>query len=151
MPHVAYRGLHARRAGPKLASREKSSNQGEGAFVIRVQTRIASRKKALRYDGLASGGTVNTYAWNARNQLTQVSQSGVAQLSYSYDALGRRISKAVQGGTPTQFLYDGANAVQETQGSSINAILTGLGVDERFARSDVTGSEASSFFRVTRK
>jgi RHS repeat-associated protein len=45
----------------------------------------------------------------------------------------------VQGGTPTQFLYDGANAVQEMQGSSINAILTGLGVDERFARSDVTG------------
>jgi RHS repeat-associated protein len=60
-------------------------------------------------------------------------------MSYAYDAQGRRISKAVQGGTPTQYLYDGPNAVQETQGSSINAILTGLSIDERFARSDVTG------------
>jgi YD repeat-containing protein len=59
-------------------------------------------------------------------------------LSFSYDALGRRISKVVQGAT-TQFLYDGSNAVQETQGSVINPILVGPGVDERFARNDVTG------------
>ena len=69
----------------------------------------------------------------------QVSQNGVAQLSYTYDAMGRRTSKAVQGGTPTQFLYDGAKAVQETQGSGINPILIGPGVDERYARNDVTG------------
>jgi RHS repeat-associated protein len=81
----------------------------------------------------------NTYTWNARNQLTQVSQGGVVQLSYTYDAMGRRTSKAVQSGTPTQFLYDGANAVQEVQGSTVNSILTGLGVDERFARNDATG------------
>lgn len=61
------------------------------------------------------------------------------QLSYTYDALGRRTSKTVQGGTPTQFLYDGQNAVQETVGSTINPILVGLGVDERFARNDTTG------------
>jgi RHS repeat-associated protein len=60
-------------------------------------------------------------------------------MSYAYDALGRRISKTVQGGTPTQFLYDGPNAVQEMQGSTINPILVGLGIDERFARNDTTG------------
>ncbi len=60
-------------------------------------------------------------------------------MSYAYDGLGRRISKAVQGGTPTQFLYSGFNAVQETQGSAINPILIGPGVDERYARNDVTG------------
>jgi RHS repeat-associated protein len=42
-------------------------------------------------------------------------------------------------GTATQFLYDGANAVQETQGSTINPILVGLNIDERFARNDVIG------------
>ena len=97
--------------------------------------------QALSYDAngnLTSDGT-NTYMWNARNQLTQVSQNGVAQLTYAYDALGRRIGKTVQGGTPTQYLYDRANAVQETQGSTINPILTGLAIDERFARNDVTG------------
>jgi len=96
--------------------------------------------QALTYDAngnLTSDGT-NTYSWNARNQLTQISQGGNAQLSFSYDALGRRINKTVQG-IATQFLYDGNNAVQEMQGSTINPILVGLDVDERFARNDVTG------------
>lgn len=81
---------------------------------------------------------LNTYTWNARNQLTQISQGGSPQLSFTYDALGRRVGKTVQG-TATQFLYDGNNAVQETQGGTINPILVGLHVDERFARNDVTG------------
>ncbi|WP_229771373.1 RHS repeat-associated core domain-containing protein [Burkholderia pseudomallei] len=96
--------------------------------------------QAVTYDAngnLISDGT-NTYTWNARNQLTQISQGGNTQLSFSYDALGRRISKSLQG-TTTQFLYDGNNAVQEAQGSAINPILVGLGIDERFARNDVTG------------
>jgi YD repeat-containing protein len=80
----------------------------------------------------------NTYTWNARNQLSQISQGGNAQLTFSYDAMGRRISKTVQG-TATQFPYDGNNTVQEAQGSTINPILVGLGIDERFARNDVTG------------
>jgi hypothetical protein len=60
-------------------------------------------------------------------------------MSYSYDAEGRRVAKTVQGGTTTQYLCDNLNTVQETQGSNVNAILIGEGVDERFARSDVTG------------
>ncbi|MGC1547039.1 MAG: RHS repeat-associated core domain-containing protein, partial [Rhodanobacter sp.] len=97
--------------------------------------------QALSYDAdgnLTSDGT-NTYTWNARNQLTQVSQNGVAQLSYAYDALGSRVSKTVQGGAPMQYLYDGENIVQETQGSTINPILNGLNIDERYARNDVIG------------
>jgi len=90
-------------------------------------------------DGNLTSDGVSTYTWNARNQLTQISRGGAVEMSFAYDAMGRRISKTVQGGTPMQFLYDGASAVQETQGSTINPILTGLGVDERFARNDVTG------------
>ncbi|MGV4658922.1 RHS repeat-associated core domain-containing protein [Burkholderia pseudomallei] len=96
--------------------------------------------QALTYDAngnLTSDGT-NTYTWNARNQLIQISQGSNVQLSFSYDALGRRINKTVRG-VATQFLYDGNNAVQETQGSTVNPILVGLGIDERFARNDVPG------------
>ncbi|WP_308142812.1 RHS repeat-associated core domain-containing protein [Burkholderia pseudomallei] len=96
--------------------------------------------QALTYDAngnLTSDGT-NTYSWNARNQLVQISQGSNTQLSFAYDALGRRIGKTVQG-VATQFLYDGNNVVQEAQGSTINPILVGLGIDERFARNDVTG------------
>jgi len=63
----------------------------------------------------------------------------VPQLTYSYDALGRRTSKTVQAVTATQYLCDGANAVQENQGGAANPILAGLGGDERFARNDVSG------------
>jgi len=96
---------------------------------------------ALSHDAngnLTSDG-VNTYVWNARNQLSQITAGGTVQASYTYDALGRRTAKAMSGATPTQYLYDGANAVQETLGSTINPILAGLGTDERFARNDVTG------------
>lgn len=54
--------MRARRARPKLASREKRTTQGESVFVICALTRITSRETALRYDGLASGATVYTYA-----------------------------------------------------------------------------------------
>ena len=53
--------------------------------------------------------------------------------------MGRRISKTVGSGTQTQYLYDGANAVQETVGSTVNPILVGLNMDERFARNDASG------------
>ena len=95
----------------------------------------------LSYDAngnLTNDGT-NTYVWNARNQLSQITMGGTVKASYTYDALGRRTAKAIGGTTPTQYLYDGANAVQETLGSAVNPILAGLGIDERFARNDVTG------------
>ena len=97
--------------------------------------------QTLSYDanGDLIADTINTYSWNARGQLTQISASGQAKMRYSYDALGRRISKTEQNNTPIQYLYDGANAVQETQGTNVNPILTGLAIDERFARNDVTG------------
>lgn len=97
--------------------------------------------QALSYDanGNLTGDSTNTYTWNARNQLSQITAGGVVQASYTYDAMGRRTAKAIGGGTATQYLYDNANAVQETQGTTINPILVGLGIDERYARNDVTG------------
>jgi RHS repeat-associated protein len=40
----------------------------------------------------------------------------------------------------TKFLYDGPNPVQEQQGSTVTANLLTGGVDERFQRTDATGS-----------
>jgi len=100
--------------------------------------------KTLSYDAngnLTYDGT-NTYVWNARNQLAQIQQGATTVASFSYDAAGRRIAKTTSGVT-TGYLYDGANAVQETQGTVVNPILTGLHVDERFARNE--GSTRSYF------
>jgi len=92
----------------------------------------------LTYDlngNLTNDGT-NTYTWNARNQL--VSISGGVAATFQYDAFGRRVSKTI-GGT-TQFLYDGANPVQELSGGTASANLLIGGVDEYFQRTDSTGA-----------
>jgi len=67
---------------------------------------------------------------------------GAVSGAYQYDAIGRRRSKQV-GGATTRFLYDGFNFVQElTDGSPPATTLTGLSVDETFARTDAAGTRA---------
>lgn len=96
--------------------------------------------QALSYDanGNLTDDGVNTYVWNARDQLVQIKQGSAVLASFQYDASGRRSNKTL-GGITTSFLYDGPNAVQEMQGAAVNPILTGLGVDERFARNEASG------------
>jgi len=60
---------------------------------------------------------------------------------FGYDAFNRRISKMVNGAS-TSFVYDGQNAVQETTGSTVSKLLTGLNIDERFARDDAAFGRA---------
>jgi RHS repeat-associated protein len=81
-----------------------------------------------------------TLTWNDRNQLSATSAGSA---SFSYDGLGRRLSKTV-GGATTKFLYDGANIVQEQNSSNIATanLLTGLGIDQSFSRTDSAGERS---------
>jgi RHS repeat-associated protein len=105
--------------------------------------------KTLTYDNngnlltITDGSATTTYTWNARNQLVGISGTGV-NASFVYDALGRREKKTINGSL-IEFLYDGLNPVQETSGAAVLAnILTGLGIDEFFTRSDVPAGTTSS-------
>ena len=95
----------------------------------------------LSYDAngnLTSDGTT-TYSWDARNQLS-AAWLGRPTASFSYDGFGRRTSTTING-TTTDFLYDGANLVQELSGGTPTAnMLTGLGIDEVFSRTDSSGT-----------
>lgn len=128
---TAVGGSYARTNVPAAAS----------AASYNVNNQLTNWKGAtLTYDlngNLTSDGT-NTYTWNARNQLVTI--SGVVNANFQYDAFGRRVSKTV-GGT-TQFLYDGANPVQEISGSSAPANLITGGVDEYFLRADSAGARS---------
>jgi RHS repeat-associated protein len=85
------------------------------------------------------GTTTNT--WNARNQLAALSGLGLTA-SFQYDALGRRVRKTING-LATDFLYDGANVVQELAGGVPTAnLLTGLGIDDVLARTEATGTRS---------
>jgi RHS repeat-associated protein len=89
---------------------------------------------SMTYDlngNLTNDGTT-TYTWDARNQL-----GGFGSTTFAYDAGGRRTQNAAG----TNFLYDGGNPVQELSGTSVAAnLLTGLGVDEIFTRTDSGGA-----------
>jgi hypothetical protein len=64
-----------------------------------------------------------------------------ATRTITYDALGRRQSLA-SGGVAVARLHDGVDPVQQQAGGSVQAnLLTGLGIDERFAR---TGGPTTS-------
>jgi hypothetical protein len=63
--------------------------------------------------------------------------------TFQYDPFGRRLAKMISS-TTTNYPYDGINPVQEPSGSTVTAnLLTGLGVDERFTRTD--SSTTSNF------
>jgi len=104
---------------------------------------------ALSYDpnGNLTADETNTYTWDAHNHLTAI--SGGVEVSFMYDALGRRASKTISG-TTTQFLYDRLNPVQELSAGNPPAsvttnLLTGLSIEEYFSRSDSSGT--MSFLR----
>ncbi len=60
--------------------------------------------------------------------------------TFQYDALGRRIGKNING-NEISFLYDRENIGQEqVRGEASANMLTGLGIDEVFTRSDSSGS-----------
>ena len=94
----------------------------------------------LTYDAngnLTSDG-INTYGWDARNQLASI--AGQTSASFRYDAFGRRSSKVIDGSS-VSFLYDGQNPVQELAGSTPAAnLLNGLFVDQFFSRTDASGT-----------
>jgi RHS repeat-associated protein len=87
---------------------------------------------------LTDDGT-NTYTWNARGQLAGL--SGGVSASFAYDGVGRRRGKTI-GGSTTNFVYDGLNFVQEqaSGGTATANLLTGLGIDETFVRTDANGA-----------
>jgi RHS repeat-associated protein len=92
----------------------------------------------MTYD--ANGNTLadgmNSYVWDARNRLASADNNGAV---FNYDPLGRRVSKTVLS-TTTNFVYDGANAVQEFGTLPTANLLTG-GVDERFQRTSATETD----------
>jgi len=67
--------------------------------------------------------------------------STLSGASFQYDPFGRRTTKII-GGTTTNFLYDGVNAVQELSGTTPAANLLSGGIDDAFQRTDSAGARS---------
>ena len=116
-----------------------------------TQTGACPVRRRRNYNGNLTADGTSTYTWDARNQLGAI--AGGASASFvgacpprkRRKAFGQRMGKTINGAT-TQFLYDGLNPVQELDGAAppnVTAnLLTGLGIDEYFTRSDAGGTMA---------
>jgi RHS repeat-associated protein len=89
---------------------------------------------------MASEGAL-TYTYDVRDRLVGVSGPAL-QAAFAYDALGRRISKTVNGST-VRYLYDGLNVVQERIGTGGAVNMLSAGPDTWLAR---TGPEGTTYF-----
>lgn len=122
---------------PALTTTTYNANNQQTAFGATTETYDLNGNLATFTD--ASGTT--TYTWNARNQLTTISGPGLTG-SFTYDSFGRRTGKTINA-TTTNFVYDGLNPIQEKAGATVTAnLLTGLGIDEFFTRTDGVGVRA---------
>jgi RHS repeat-associated protein len=125
-----------------LADTELPSPLSDAAYGPGNRLTQSGDGRDLSYDAagnLVSDGT-NTYTWDARGQLTGIAGAdGTASASFTYDPFGRRNSKTVDG-TTSFYLYDGPNMLQQRVGSEDPVTyLTGLEVDQVYARVDGDG------------
>lgn len=122
---------------PALTTTSYNANNQQTVFGTTTETYDLNGNLATSTDT----GVTTTYTWNARNQLTGITKTGFTA-SFTYDSFGRRTGKTING-TTTNFLYDGLNPVQEKDGATVTAnLLTGLGIDEFFTRTDGVGARA---------
>jgi len=106
---------------------------------------------AYTYDGngnLTSDGA-STYSYDYENRLTAgtVPARGLS-LSYTYDPLGRRIQKSVNG-QATSYIYDGDQIIAEYNGSGVltKKFIYGPGIDEPICLKVIaSGSEAIYYY-----
>lgn len=140
-------------AGQRLSRGQSISGMSDllptltiGANVFDLNNRqVQTNGFGINYDANGDVATNNatkpiatSYIFDARHRLVEMKQAGAAIATFQYDPFGRRIRKTI-GSATTTFLYDGDDPIQETQGSEVNTILTGLDVDERYARMESAG------------
>lgn len=122
---------------PVLTTTSYNANNQQSTFGTITETYDLNGNLATTTDA----GVTTTYTWNARNQLTGISKTGFTA-SFTYDSFWRRTGRTVNG-VVTNYVYDGLNPAQEKNGGTVTAnLLTGLGLDEFFTRTDGVGSRA---------
>ena len=125
-------GSYARTGLPEAISSAKYNADNE-------QTERGSKKFSYDANGNMTSDGTNTYTWNARNQLAEI--TGGTKASFGYSPFGQRVSRTISG-TTTELLNDGPNVVQEIQSGKATAnMLTGLLPSQVFTRTTSKATE----------
>jgi len=94
-------------------------------------------------------GTTN-YTYNARNQLTQIINPMSQITSFTYDALGRRISTGLPNGITTNYSYDNASQLTGIQSEVTNYGYTYDRVGNRTGMTDLGGAHNYTYDIINR-
>ncbi|MDA2910141.1 hypothetical protein MYX04_04300 [Nitrospiraceae bacterium AH_259_D15_M11_P09] len=94
-----------------------------------------------------------TYTWDARNRLVGISGPGLFA-GFTYDALGRRVSKTINGIT-TDYQYDGNDIVAEIGSGAVvvREAGSGLAITQRIGQRTIMPwpTEARSGLAITQR
>ncbi|NIM11253.1 MAG: hypothetical protein GTO45_04610 [Candidatus Aminicenantes bacterium] len=90
------------------------------------------------------------FTYNYRNQIIKA-QDQTTEANYKYDALGRRVQKAVTVGSTTKttnYYYSGIHVIEERDGSDnvINQYIYGNGIDEIIRMDSYSGATATPYY-----
>ncbi|MFE2601034.1 RHS repeat-associated core domain-containing protein [Streptomyces sp. NPDC059396] len=111
----------------------------ESGAVFGKDNRIATfNGRSFTYDaeGQLSSDGKRTYDWNARGELTGLTETGGRASGFVYDPLGTRTATTL-GGTTRKFLTDGSNPLAEQSGSGeTTATVATSGLDEYLTRTE---------------
>jgi len=115
-------------AGNRLSDVARNYSIGSGNQVLTVGGESRS------YDDLGNTTRAGewSYTWNDAGELIRA-QGSTADVSFKYDATGRRIQKAAEAGATRDYLYDSEDIAVEYIDGVPTFYLHGLGVDEPLA------------------
>jgi RHS repeat-associated protein len=136
---VGNRTSSQRSAGYTYQPFNRLTNSGTAAYAYDANGNLVSK--------IDPAGTTE-YIWDFENRLRQVSLPGSRTVSYRYDALGRRISRAAGTGVSTNFVYDGQDVMKDlnSDGSAID-YLNGPGTDNKLRLIDSRQTSAPLYFQ----
>ncbi len=110
---------------------------------------------AMTYDqnGNLTGDGSNSFTYDAENRLKTAAMGGGTNASYTYDPMGRRAGKDVDGVT-TDYLYDGTHVIAELDGSGavLRRYVHGPGTDRPIAmvEGDAVSGYTHSYYHADR-
>jgi RHS repeat-associated protein len=134
-PANAFRGTGQTASGTTtvtITARDGAGNTATQAYEVDV----TGGSTAYTHDAngnLTSDG-VQTYQWNARNELVRVQVGGVDVATFTYDGFGRRATKTA-GGVTITYVYDAEDIVEERRSTGdVVRYVHGPGIDQVLAR-----------------
>ena len=105
-----------------VVAEDTSANVTASNFQVVIPAGSASGPTFDQNGNMTQDAQGNTYAWDAKNELVQITYPGGAQSAFTYDGLGRRVQIVETDGSGTitstkQFVFDGVALAEERDAS----------------------------------